>query len=122
LVLHENILYINELKDGMSLDTKKSDAEITEIKMVKQLFENKTNLKCKASIVLWVCKNLIDSSIKSDEARDHIIRGLDLCEILNIDLESVEKNRFVFNESNREYLIHSINKIVQIKNNIEYKK
>jgi hypothetical protein len=113
LILHENILYIDELKDGMSLDTKKSDAEITEIKMVKELCENKTNLKCKSSIILWTCQNLLNASIKSDEASDHIVIGKDLCKILNISFDDIENKRRLSNQHNGEYAIIIIKEIME---------
>lgn len=105
LILHENELYIDEVKDGMSLDTKKSDAEITEIKMVKELCENKTNLKCKSSIILWTCQDLSNASIKSDEASDYIVIGRDLCEILNVSFDDIENKRYLSNHYNGLYFI-----------------
>jgi len=111
LILHENELYIDEVKDGMSLDTKKSDAEITEIKMVKELCENKTNLKCKSSIILWTCQDLSNASIKSDEASDYIVIGRDLCEILNVSFDDIENKRYQSNRHNGEFAMNYIKEI-----------
>jgi hypothetical protein len=117
LILHEGDLYIDELKDGMSLDTKKSDSEIREIKMVKELCENKTNLKCHSSIILWTCKDISNASIKSDEASDYILTGRNLCRTLNINFDSVEFKRRLANEGNGEYAIEKLKQIIE-----EYKK
>jgi len=108
LVYSEGELYINELKDGYNLDTKKSNDEINEIKMVKQVFERVTNKKCYASLILWTCENLKDASIKSDEADDYIVIGRDFASKLDVSFDNIEYNRMTYNEGNDEFLENQI--------------
>lgn len=122
LVLYENVIYINELKDGSSLDTKKSDSEITEMKMVKEVFENVTKLICHASIVLWTCKDLKNSSIKSMEAIDHIITGEEFSTLLNVDHATIQQKRKLSNKKNSEVVANKLNKIVKKYNEQEREK
>jgi hypothetical protein len=113
LIFHEGDLYNDEIKDGMSLDTKKSDGEIREIKMVKELCENKTGLKCNSSIILWTCEDISNASIKSDEANDYILTGKNLCETLNINFDTVELKRKLANEGNGEFAVEKMKAIIE---------
>ena len=108
LVYSEGEIYINELKDGYSLDTKKSNDEINEIKMVKEVFENVTNKKCFASLILWTCADLKDASIKSNEAKDYIVIGRDFATKLDVDYDTIEYNRMTYNEGNDKFLENKI--------------
>jgi hypothetical protein len=114
LILHKGELFINELKDGESLDTKKSDIEIREIKVIKKLFENVTGLPCSSSIILWTCKNIETSSIKTIEADDYILRGIDLCDTLNINHELIEYKRKNSYEGNLKFVLDKMIEIVDV--------
>lgn len=113
LIFHEGDLYNDEIKDGMSLDTKKSDGEIREIKMVKELCENKTSIKCNSSIILWTCEDISNASIKSDEANDYILTGRNLCETLNINFNTVELKRALANKGNGEFAMEKMRAIIE---------
>lgn len=104
LVYSNGELFINELKDGYSLDTKKSNDEINEIKMVKEVFEKLTNMKCYASLILWTCEDLKDASIKSDEADDYIVSGRDFASKLSVNFHDIEKKRMTYNKGNVEFI------------------
>ena len=104
LVYYNGELYINELKDGYNLDTKKSNDEINEIEMVKEVFENVTNKKCYASLILWTCENIEDASIKSAVAGDYIVIGREFAKTLNVDFDIIEYNRMTFNNGNNEFI------------------
>lgn len=121
LVYHDNKIYVNELKDGYNFDTKKSNDEITEIKMVKETFENVTKMNCYASLILWTCKDLKDASVKSDEASDYIVRGVDFATKLNIDFNEVQNKRRVNNEGNYEYLKENIKQLADVLKDIDEK-
>lgn len=114
LIFYENQLFIDELKDGDSLDTKKSDVEIQEIKMIKELFENTTKFNCNSSIVLWTCQDIENASIKTIDANDYILRGRDLCKTLNIGYDLIEEKRKMANEGNLGFVINEMEKIIDV--------
>jgi hypothetical protein len=106
-------IFVGEIKDGDSLDTKKSDIEITSIKNIKNIL-NYHNIKCEAKLVLWSSNDLKTSSIKSVEANEYIIRGRDFAEKVGLDFNLIELNRINDGQDNLEFVINELKKIINI--------
>ena len=111
LFYSRNILYIRELKDGYNLDTKKSDAEITELKMMKDYFSIATPYECNSGIILWSLKDKKNASIKVKDVDDFINTGIEWSELIDVDYEDIVHQREELNKNN---LLFALNKLSEI--------
>ena len=77
---------------------------------------NYHNINCEAKLVLWSSINLFNSSIKSTEANNYIIRGIDFAKKIGLNFESIESNRIKDGQDNLDFVINEIKKILSIYN------
>tara|TARA_Y100000310_G_scaffold34665_1_gene32828 strand:- start:159 stop:896 length:738 start_codon:yes stop_codon:yes gene_type:complete len=105
-------IYVTEIKEGASLDTKKSDGEIKMFKLLSELF-NYYNVNPDFFIVLWNLNDINDASIKSIEAVDYIITGADFSEIVKLDFIKLNKERQSDASINEKYIIEEMREIVK---------
>lgn len=113
LYYSNGILYIRELKDGYSLDTKKSDAEVTELKMMKDFFSLATPYECNSGIILWSLKDKKNASIKVKDVGDLIETGLEWSEIIGVDYDEVTNQREDINKNNLLFALNKLNEILE---------
>jgi len=104
----ENILYIIEYKQGDNLDTKKSQSEVESLSKISEFF-NSYNILPK--LVMWVCDDVKNSSIKTTESKEFLTTGKEACEILGISFENIELIRKQDQVDNINYFIEEFEKI-----------
>jgi len=104
-------VYILELKDGASLDTKKSAKEVDDLGVTASIFTNE-ELDNEFGLVLWRCSDLKNSSIKTNRT-DYLLKtGRDLSEMLGIDFYKIQKIRAKDQKDNVEFFITEMKKII----------
>jgi hypothetical protein len=107
-----NEILIGEIKEGISLDTKKSEIEINSIKDI-ELIMLKNNIKVKPLLVLWSCEDITMASIKSTEAKDYIICGIDFANKIMVDFNLIQEQRNINGENNLSFTINKMREIVK---------
>jgi len=105
-------IYVTEIKEGASLDTKKSDGEIKMFKLLSELF-NYYNITPDFFIVLWNLNDINNASIKSIEAVDYIITGADFSEMVKLDFIKLNMKRQVHAPINEKYIVEEMRGIVK---------
>jgi len=105
-------IFIGEIKEGSSLDTKKSEIEITSIKNAELIMLN-NNIKVKPLLVLWSCEDISMSSIKSTEAKDYIICGVDFANKIMVDFNLIQEQRNVNGSNNLSFTINKLEEIIE---------
>ena len=106
-----------ELKDGDAFDTKKSSGEKEHL----EEFVNKFGAKIPFRTDYFICcfnqlnKDLIYTGFKGDFDKDHILTGLELCEILGIDYYDILNLRKEDAEDNFDYFLDELLKINEVK-------
>lgn len=116
LFYSSGILYIRELKDGYNLDTKKSDAEINELKMMKDYFSCVTSFECNSGIILWSLKDKKNASIKVKDVDDFINTGLEWSELIGVDYDDIVHQREDINKNNLLFALNKLNQILETEN------
>ncbi len=112
----KNKVYIREVKDGNNLDTKKSDAEVSEMKMLKDLFPTIINVEAESGIVSWISKNKKDVSFKAKDIDEYIELGPDFAKLLNVNYQKIVDMRMKINEGNLEYALNKMLEILEFEN------
>ena len=111
---------IIELKDGFMFDTKKVKGE----KQNLEAFAAKFGSKIPFSTDYYICcfnedsKEKIREGLKNEFKIEHIMTGVELCEILKISYEKIRRNRFLDSQSNLDYFVSELFKIDEVKNKI----
>lgn len=106
----ENILYIIEYKQGDNLDTKKSQSEVESLSKISELFSS-YNIQTLPKLVMWVCDDVKNSSIKTTESKEFLTTGKEACEILGISFENIELIRKQDQVDNINYFFEEFEKI-----------
>ena len=102
-------IYINEFKDGASLDTKKSEIEVDSVVNISNLFNNEgLNIESYGTLTLWRCSNLEHSSIKTKRDDFLKITGKDYCEIIDIDFKKIQDERDIDQDDNIKSLANGL--------------
>jgi hypothetical protein len=123
MVKYNKTVYVNELKDGDNLDTKKSDIEIREIQRIKELTQSKlVDLDCEASIILWRCNDLKEASIKSLDANMYIVTGRHFANVIGVDYDLINAKRYLRHVANVDFTIDYWRKVVDMYDNYEKNK
>lgn len=127
IVINDNNIYIIELKDGDTFDTKKATGEIVVLEDLKKLLEiylkrNKIVPKNgQFNILIRFCsfnqddKNKIVEGLKNKISIDMAMNGRDLCDLLNISYEEIKTQRERDQKDNFEYFLQSLLEIEEIK-------
>ena len=107
IIIEKNNLFIVELKDGGNFDTKKSEGEGKQLKMLQELFnmiskDLNLNFKIHAELVLWNIDNLNKSSIKDKIAKSFVINGKNFSKKHNINFLKLNGDRKIYNKYNNE--------------------
>lgn len=106
----ENKIYIMEFKQGDSLDTKKSQSEMESLQKIKDYFKI-LGFDVYPKLVLWVSDDINNSSIKTTENREYIITGKEVCELMDIPFDEIQKIREKDQKDNIDWLFEEISKI-----------
>lgn len=112
----KNKVYIREVKDGNNLDTKKTDAEISEMKMLKDLFPTIINVEAESGIVSWISKDKKDVSFKAKDIDEYVELGPDFAKLLDIDYQKIVNKRVKINEGNLEFALNKMLEILELEN------
>lgn len=127
IVINDNNIYIIELKDGDTFDTKKATGEIVVLEDLKKLLEtylkrNKIVSKNgQFNILIRFCsfnqedKNKIVEGLKNKISIDMAMNGRDLCDLLNISYKEIKTQRERDQKDNFEYFLQSLLEIEEIK-------
>jgi hypothetical protein len=106
----DGVLYIIEYKQGDNLDTKKSQSEVESLSKLSEFFISK-GVKTSPKLVMWVCDDVKNSSIKTTEGTEFLCTGKEASDILEISFDKIEKMRSFEQEDNIDFLIEEFNKI-----------
>jgi hypothetical protein len=106
----DGVLYIIEYKQGDSLDTKKSQSEVESLSKISEFF-NTFGVQTSPKLVMWVCDDVRNSSIKTTENKEFLTTGKEACHILGILFENVENIRKSDQEDNINYVFEELKKI-----------
>lgn len=106
IVFKDKKLYIIEYKDGDALDTKKSQSEVESLKKLLDLFSE--YVESESKLVLWRCKDLKNSSIKTSENREFITTGRDVSKIIDVDFNKIQSIRDGDQVENVEYFLNEV--------------
>lgn len=98
IIIHNKNIYITELKDGNNFDTKKSEGEGKQLRMIKELFENivtdlNLDYNVYAELVLWNIDNVNKASIKDKIAKSYSISGKTFSKKHGVDFEGINTIR-----------------------------
>lgn len=117
---HQRKLYIVEVKDGDTFDTKKSAGEHTTL----HNFRNDVSSELSYSTEIYLCgfnsrtKDELYVGLKSKFSKDELLTGQELSVLFNFDYDEIIKIRTADQQSNLEYFVNEILKIPAIKNMI----
>jgi len=114
--IEDNTLYLGEIKNGMGLDTKKSEKEIDSLSELRKLCKNYLKLNIEIFIVLFICTDLSHASIKTDRKDFLKYTGKEYCEKIGISYDEIKKIRSEEGQENLENIVTEMYKIPEIKN------
>ncbi len=106
----DKILYIIEYKQGDNLDTKKSQSEVESLSKVSEFFKSLEIETC-PKLVMWVCDDVKNSSIKTTENKEFLITGKEACDIIGLSFESIENIRKSDQEDNINFIFEEVDRI-----------
>ena len=106
----DKVLYIIEYKQGDNLDTKKSQGEVESLSKISEFFQH-YNIETCPKLVMWICDDVKNSSIKTTENKEFLTTGKEACDILGISFENVENIRKSDQEDNIDFLFEEFEKI-----------
>jgi hypothetical protein len=106
----DKILYILEYKQGDSLDTKKSHSEVESLCKISDFFKS-YDIETSPKLVLWICDDLKNSSIKTNKHTDYLITGRDASEILGISFDNIENSRKLDQPDNIKFFFEEVERI-----------
>ena len=116
IIIKGGKVYVVEIKDGGNFDTKKSEGEGKQLKIIKELIEkilSKTIVK--AYFVVWNIQNLKNSSIKDKLTRSYAITGHNFAEKFSIKYDELKEDRLGNSRFNikkmREYMVEAIKRM-----------
>jgi len=92
IFFNDGILYIIEYKQGDNLDTKKSQSEVESLYKISKFFQY-YNVVTSPKLVMWICDDVKNSSIKTTEHKDYLITGSEISEVLGISFDKVQQIR-----------------------------
>jgi hypothetical protein len=107
--IHNNTIYITEIKDGSNFDTKKVDGEIIMFKKIKPIFDG---LNYQINIVLWNIENIDDNELGSLESDEYAINGLDFSKIVGLPFDKINEDRSQDQKENVQYLINQMREVI----------
>ena len=110
----DGILYIIEYKQGDNLDTKKSQGEIESLTKISNFFKNH-GIKTNPKLVMWICDDVKNSSIKTTEHKEYLITGFEISEVLGISFDKVQSIRNADQSDNIEYIKEQFIKYINTK-------
>jgi len=117
---HKRKLYIVEVKDGDTFDTKKASGEHTTL----HNFRNDISSELAYSTEIYLCgfnartKDELFVGLKSKFSKDELLTGKELSILFDFDYDEIVKIRTADQQSNLEYFVKEILKIPAIKNMI----
>ncbi|AGE50806.1 endonuclease HhaII [Paramecium bursaria Chlorella virus CVB-1] len=106
IVIKDNDIYVYEIKDGDSFDTKKSEAEYQSLMMITEFLSSYSIFnKITPGIILWNSNDISKASFKSIKGKSIILRGKDFCDKFDIDYDSLNASRTYNNLKNVNYVL-----------------
>lgn len=120
IVEHKRVCKIIELKDGFMFDTKKVKGE----KQNLESFAAQFGSKIPFSTDYYICcfnetdKERIREGLKNEFELEHIMTGVELCDILKISYIGIREKRIQDSEHNVDYFVSELLKIDTLRNKI----
>ena len=110
-------LYITELKDGDSFDTKKSAGEVESLRK----FQNHISRKISYKTLIIVCsfnqtsKEKIIQGFKNKITSTEALTGKEFCELIGIDYQAINQERIKDQKENLKFFCDELLKISEFK-------
>lgn len=106
-------LHLGEIKNGMGLDTKKSEKEIESLSelrslCIKSLKEFVQVSSISIFIVLFICNDIKHSSIKTNRTDFEKYTGKQYCDLIGASYDEIRKMTLADAEDNRNYIYTEI--------------
>lgn len=120
IVEHKRVCKIIEVKDGFMFDTKKVKGE----KQNLEFFATQFGSRIPFSTDYYICcfnetdKGRIREGLKNEFELEHIMTGVELCDILKISYIDIRKKRIQDSENNIDYFVSELLKIDTVRNKI----
>lgn len=107
----DGVLYVIEYKQGDNLDTKKSQGEIESLNKIFDFFIH-YGITVKPKLVMWICDDVKNSSIKTTEHNEYLITGSEMSEILGISFDNIQMIRSMDQQDNIDFIKEQFRKIL----------
>ncbi|PLS67449.1 MAG: hypothetical protein CV045_13550 [Cyanobacteria bacterium M5B4] len=119
----KNELFIVELKDGDTFDTKKADGELASAKK----FADWIRPRVSVSVNYYFCsfnqnsREKIVFGVKQRFGVDQVLTGAELCDLIGVDYTAIRLHREEHQAANREYFVNQLLQIPEIRKVVEEK-
>lgn len=115
-----------ETKDGGELDTKNSNANIVEVRLINRVVSFQIVKNLMEDVVQTIVSKLVafskdlitNNDIKAHGAEALTITGKDFCEVIGISYENIVNQLKDSNKGNREVFLHEIEEILKLEGRI----
>lgn len=115
IVVVSGTVFIYEIKDGDSFDTKKSQAETENLQYIQKSFERtKLFSKVIVHIVLWNCDDIETNSFKCKIGKKMLLSGKTFSDMNTINKKAIDRDRTLSNWSNVKYFVQHSKDIVKL--------
>lgn len=121
IVEKQRICKVIELKDGDAFDTKKAKGEKENLETFAKEFGSKVPFVAEFYICCFnqTDKNKIKEGFKNKFDEKNIMTGVELCEILGIDYESIKNKRKQDAQDNFVYFLTRLSEIEEVKEELK---
>jgi hypothetical protein len=117
----QKFVLTGELKDGGELDTKNSDANIREVKLVNRVVKyyfnfngsNKIETKVVSKLIAFSKDVITSSDIKVQDAEDFLMIGKDFCSLIGVSFTKIIEIRKQYHQPNEEYCLNEMEIILK---------
>lgn len=115
-----------ETKDGGELDTKNSNANIVEVRLINRVVSFQVVKNSMEDVVKHIVSKLVgfskdlitNNDIKVHGAEELTITGKDFCEFIGISYENIVNRMKEYNKGNREVLLNEMEEILKMEGRI----